>query len=118
MTDIREAASRLRRIAAGEPAQGIYKMNLQYSLTEHEADLYAVSNAMLPLLDDSPITEEWLRPLCQYVSESGTFWQVRVDVHLIRWSGGWHLKCGDVSVTETANRGDVLRLLFALGEMP
>jgi len=69
--------------------------------------------------DDEPVTADWLRPLCIEVSEYGSYW-VLADladhnrVTCIKWSCGFHLKVGGVSVADRATRGDVRRLCAAL----
>ncbi len=71
------------------------------------------------MLDETPCDETWLEPLCESVSDLKTYWILcdrdHCYVAVIRWSGGLHLKCGEVSVSERATRGQVRQLCAALG---
>lgn len=80
-----------------------------------EAYLTVVSAREAEQLERSkPIDGDWLRGLCQSVSAGETFWFVDDYIFLVRWSGGFHLKCHDRSIAEQATRGDLLDLLSAL----
>lgn len=59
---VARAADRLRKIEAGEPAQGVYgSENAIYTAGMLLADRDAVLADALPLYDTEPVTEDWLR---------------------------------------------------------
>lgn len=67
--------------------------------------------------DATPITDEWLRPLC--VDVLGLYYLIHSlnnteDVYVVRWSGGWRLAIGGYTVQNSATRGDVRRLCRAV----
>lgn len=71
------------------------------------------------LYDETPVGEAYAESIAIEVSQGKHYYTIaereRDCVVLIRWSGGFHLKCGGFSVSERATRGDVRRLCEALG---
>lgn len=71
------------------------------------------------LYDPTPVDEAFATAASAGEIVGSTYFPIVEREHdcvtLIRWSGGYHLKCGGFSVAERATRGDVRRLCDALG---